>query len=76
MTKRQGKADNNLMKGRPAQPRAVKREQAMITGSGFSAAKLPKLKNAASNLAKQARITQNVHDFGVFFSPVYEARAL
>ena len=41
------------MKGSPAHPRAVKREQAMMTGNGFSAAKLPSLKNAASNLGEK-----------------------
>lgn len=44
----------DLMKGSPAHPRAVKREQAMMTGNGFSAAKLPSLKNAASNLGKKS----------------------
>ena len=44
----------HLMKGSPAHPSAVTREQRRMTGKGFSAARLPRLKNAASNLAKLA----------------------
>ena len=62
----------DLMKGSPAHPRAVKREQAMMTGNGFSAAKLPSLKNAASNLGeKELKATMQK-----IFWPVHEAGAL
>ena len=59
------------MKGSPAQPRAVRREQATITGNGFSAAKLPRLENAASNLTQE-----RWNDLWELFSPVYKAGAI
>ena len=60
------------MKGSPAQPRAVRREQATITGNGFSAAKLPRLENAASNLTQD----RWNHDLWELLSPVYKAGAI
>ena len=59
------------MKGRPVHPRAVKSEQRMMTGNGFSAAKLPRPKNAASNLGKELKARMQE-----IFSPVHQPGAL